>query len=233
MKPTKKTAQFAGILFLIQLIPYYIGHDSILGSILYAPNYLAEIYASKDQVNIAVLLELTSAFAFVGFSIILYQILKKYNQNIALAYIGLRFVEFGIIILSEIKLMVLAAIGKQFIEAETGDSFFIQVVGDSLLAEWEWTALLYMIVFCVNALLFYYLLWNSKLVPQFISIWGFVGALIAILAPILIMFEQNTGGMIIYAPIGLNELFLAIWLIVKGFNSTAIETKPEKANINI
>lgn len=219
MPPTRKNARIAGLLFLIQLIPYYFGHDYILGSILYAPDFLSEIITHKNQVNIAMLLELLSGFAFVGFSVILFQILKKYNPYTALAYVGLRFVEFGIVVFSQIKLMSLVAVSEQLAEAEGNQSLFFQTMGTVLRAEWQWAALVYMIVFCLNALLFYGLLHKSRLVPRFIAVWGFLGALVALMAPLLIMFDQPTGGMLIYAPIGFNELFLAIWLIIIGFNA--------------
>lgn len=227
MKPTKTTARLAGVLFLIQLIPYYIAHDSILGSILYASNYLTEINKNRHQVSMAVLLELSSALAFLGFSIILYRIFKKSKPGMALGYIGLRFVEFGIIVLSEIKLMSLVAVGRQFTEAEGESTSFVQAVGDSILAEWEWTTLLYMIVFCLNALLFYFLLFKTRLVPRFISVWGFLGGIIALAVPVSIMFEAGSGSMFFYIPIGFNELLLAIWLIVKGFGPMEFRSMQE------
>lgn len=217
MELRRKEALFAGILFLLQLIPYYIGHDYILGSILYNSDYLSQVYEHKNLISIAVLLELTSAFSFIGFSVILFQYLKKVNLIIAIINIGLRFVEFGIIILSEIKLMVLVATSEQFNSTE--NNLVIQLIADSILAEWEWTTLIYMIIFCLNALLFYYLLYRSHLIPRFISIWGFIGALIALFAPLLLMFGWSAGGMMLYILIGFNELFLAVWLIIKGFNS--------------
>jgi hypothetical protein len=208
----------AGILFLLQLIPYYIGHEEILGSILYRDDLLTALTSNRGQVALAVLLEVLSAFCFVGFSVILFQVLKRSHPAIATLYLGLRFVEFGIIVFSEIKVLSLLSIARLQSLKETSTANDLEELARIGLYEWQWVTLIYMLVFCVNALFFYYLLFVSRIVPRFISIWGWIGALLAMSTPILLMYGKSTAGFIIYAPIGFNELFLAIWLILKGFD---------------
>lgn len=57
-----------------------------------------------------------------------------------------------------------------------------------------------------------------QLIPYYIAHERLLGALLALSAPLLLLFGQPSGGMLLYAPIGLNELFLAVWLLVKGFS---------------
>lgn len=211
-------ARCAGFLFLLQLIPYYIGHEEILGAILYQDPFPEIIDTHRSRVAFAVLLELISAFAFIAFSVILYHFLRKVNDLIALLYLGIRFVEFAIIVLSEIKLLSLVSIAKRYVSADGDQLALLEEMGRVTLYEWQWVTLVYMMVFCVNALFFYFLLFKSRLVPRFISIWGGIGAILAISTPIVLLYGKPAAGFIIYAPIGFNELFLALWLIVKGFS---------------
>ena len=83
-------------------------------------------------------------------------------------------------------------------------------------------------IFILASMLLYYLLYRSKLLPRFISVWGVI-ALVSLLIGNLLEIAGNTHPMIklFYPLIMLNEIFMAIWLISKGFNSTAI-TKGEK-----
>ncbi len=219
MDYNQKFARLAGLLFLLQLVPYYIAHERILGALLYTPDFLQNLHSSRTQVATAVVLELLSAFAFVGFSIILYQAFRVRYPRLSNLYIGLRFVEFGIIVLSEIKMMALVGVSRQWAQAEPNAAEFLHSLGQATLLEWEWTTLVYMMVFSVNALFFYALLFRTRLAPRFIAIWGGAGALLALSAPLLLLYGQPSGGMLLYAPIGLNELFLAIWLLTRGFST--------------
>ena len=221
MNSHQKIAKILGVLFLIQLATYYIGHESLLG-ILFTPNYLIDISANTTQVMIAIVLQLISGAAFVGFAVIVFPILEKHGRSITLGYLGFRFMEFTIIAVSEISLLSLVTLSEEYVKTGALDSSYIQTLGNSILAQWKWAVLILMMVFSLGASLFYYLLFKSNLVPRFKSVWGLIGVTLALAAPLLNMFGQSAGGMIIYLPIGLNELFLAIWLIVKGFNSTAM-----------
>jgi len=92
-------------------------------------------------------------------------------------------------------------------------SFLIEVRTD--LAE-----LLIPVFFSLGALLFYYILYKSKLIPRVISIWGFIGVTLIL---ILIFFKNGmVVNMIFVLPIILNEIFLGIWLIAKGFTQPAL-----------
>ena len=93
--------------------------------------------------------------------------------------------------------------------------------------------LIYVYIFGLGALILYYLLYQSKLVPRLISIWGFIAIIMLLVANLLGMLSNNSAMTIFLAtPIILNELFLAVWLIVKGFNSSAIASLSTKTDIN-
>ena len=91
-----------------------------------------------------------------------------------------------------------------------------------------------MIVVSLGALMFYYLLYQSKLIPRFISVWGLIGAPLSLAGGLIAIFGHRAGAsmptstMILGLPIVLNELFIAIWLIAKGFNSSAIASESAK-----
>ena len=74
--------------------------------------------------------------------------------------------------------------------------------------------------------MFYYLWYQSKLVPRFISVWGLIGAILSLAVGLLGLFgvvtEISTLGLLLSLPLAVNEMFLAIWLIGKGFNPSAI-----------
>ena len=97
-----------------------------------------------------------------------------------------------------------------------------------------------MIIFVFTALgglIFSYLLYLSKLVPRYLSGLGIIGYLMLFLGVVLDMFSffniNDGAGMLLYLPGGLFELFLPIWLFIKGFNSSAIASVYDRMENNI
>ena len=112
--------------------------------------------------------------------------------------------------------------------AGTPDASNFQTLGTLLLAERDWTFLLGpVIVFSLNSLILNYLLYQSRLVPRFISVWGLIGATMLLASGLLGMFDIYSieSTVFLAAPIGVNEMVLAVWLIAKGFNSSAIASE--------
>ena len=98
------------------------------------------------------------------------------------------------------------------------DSNF-QILGTLLLAVKEWTSVVENFPYGLGALILNYVLFQSKLVPQWLSVWGLIGAALLLAMGLLRLFGRS----VIYLaiPILLNELVLAVWLIVVGVNSSA------------
>jgi hypothetical protein len=82
------------------------------------------------------------------------------------------------------------------------------------------------IVFSIGALMMYCLFYQSNLIPRWLSVWGLAGAMLYLAVPLSGMFGAVLE--ILYTPLAVQEMVLAIWLIVKGFNSSAIATGPVK-----
>ena len=73
-----------------------------------------------------------------------------------------------------------------------------------------------------GALIFYYLLYRLELIPVFISVWGFAGAVMHLAGVLLVVFGLVPPVSVVYCvlaiPVALNDMALAVWLMVKGFN---------------
>jgi len=87
-------------------------------------------------------------------------------------------------------------------------------------------------IFAIAAMIFYYLLYQSKLIPRWISLWGVIAAILLILVSLLEVTGIISELMILKLPIVLNELVLAIWLLIKGFNPSAIASESAEVDMN-
>jgi hypothetical protein len=227
----KKTARIVGLLFITATVASSLGF-AILDPILNAPDILVSVSANTTQVMIGVLLLLIDSAAVVGIAVLMFPILEKCNEALALGYVGFRVIEATVIIVASIILLSLLTLSQEYVQAAAPDASCFQTLGSLLLAVWDWALLLgIMIVFGLTALILNYLLYQSELIPRWLSGWGLIGAILLLAAGLLEIFDINLTDLI-NLPIALQEMVFAIWLIVKGFNSSAIASESDKAAIN-
>ena len=230
MNANRKTAIIVGVLFIIALVFDIIGRG-IYEPILNAPDFLINAFPNRIHLIIGILLEFICAPAIVLIPIVLFPILKKYNESIALGYVGFRLLEGILFIFMVINSLSQISLSQEYLNSGTGEVSYFQTIGNSILAENDWATLIYIIVFTLGALMFYYSLYKSKIIPRFISVWGFIAAVFLLTGALLGMLNliPLPKAMIFFgSPIALNEIILAVWLITKGFNSSAIPSVSAK-----
>lgn len=221
MNTDRKIAIIAGILFITTTIA---GILSVVftGPIPGAPDYLMRISANESQIKIGALFELIMAFAGAGIAISLFPILRKYNEGIALGSVCFRIFEAVIWMVDVISLLLLLSLSQEFIKNGAPGSSYFQTSGVLLLAVRYWSDIVAYTAFILGALMYYYVLYQSKLIPRWLSVWGLVGVPLWLLATILSMFSvislYSTIQVVLFIPIALQEMVLAVWLIAKGFN---------------
>ena len=148
-------------------------------------------------------LEIISGLAVIGIAILMFPFLKHYGKKSSQSYLALKSTE-GI-------LMIIAGI-----------LFFIHT--PSLLALRDQIYLIHGYIFAIPALLFYFLLYQSKLIPRWLSIWGSIASVLLIIVNLLELMKIIPALEVLYLPIVLNEIVLALWLITKGFNMPIINS---------
>ncbi len=205
MKSTKRIAVIVGLLFLVSTLTFMIGSNQIR-------SFLIDVSQNKSPLFLGVILEIICGVAIVGIGVLMFPILKLFKKRLALGYVIFRIIECTIIIVGGIYLL-------------------------SLL-EFMWKYEMIIFVFtALGGLIFSYLLYLSKLVPRYLSGLGIIGYLMLFLGVVLDMFSifniNDGAGMLLYLPGGLFELFLPIWLFIKGFNSSAIASVYDRMENNI
>lgn len=196
MKSTKIIAVIVGILFLVSTLTFMTGSNLI-------KSFLLEGTQNKFPLILGVILETICGLAVVGIGFLMFPILKRFNKGLAFAYVIFRVVECTVIIIGAIYLL------------------------SQLKLMWKYEMIIFVFT-ALGGLIFSYLLLQSKLIPRFLSGLGIVGyalLFLGVLLDMLRIININDGiGMLIYLPGGLFELVLPIWLIIKGFNSSAISS---------
>ena len=192
------------------------------------PDYLVHVATNESQVIVGMLIELTWALSVVGIIVTLFPIFKKHNETLALGFFGLRFMEAISNMIHSLLLLSLVTLSQEYAVAGFPDTAFFQNAGTLFLAAREWTFLIGSgLVWSLSALVLNVLLYQRTLIPRWLSIWGLVGATLSFLAYIL-QFFSITLTEFLYLPIAVQEMVFAVWLIVKGINSSAIASLSAK-----
>lgn len=226
MKTYRRTATLVGLAYLFSNVTFILGAIVMVESVLSSPDYLSLIPANRAQVVLGVLLSFANGLAYVGIAALLFPILRLRFESLALAYVAFRVVEFITQILADVSpLALLTLVGNA---DQTGT---VQGLGALLLAGRFWAFQMLNLIFSLGALLLYAMLLRSRLIPRFLSIWGFIAAALVLLNTVLGWFRPDLGeslGMVTGLPMLLNEISLGIWLIVRGFNPPATTIEPAR-----
>ena len=227
MNTNRKNARWAGVFFIIATVApiLTISFIGFLGGIVAGepiPDYLVNVSANERQVIIGMFIELIWALAVVGIMVTLFPILKKHNEALALGFFGLRFIEAISTIIHSIIGLSLLTLSQEYVAAGIPDDSYFQTAGTLFLAARDWTFLIGSgLAWSLSALILNYLLYQKKLIPRWLSVWGLAGAALSF-ANYLPQFFGIDSIEILYLPIAVQEMVFAVWLIVKGFNSSAI-----------
>jgi len=220
----QQRARIFGVLFALTFV------TSIAALILYDPVLNDADYILGDgadtRVELGALLEIFLAITNIGTAVVLWPIVRRQSETLALGYVASRIVESVIIVVGLISLLSVVTLREDL--AGTGtDAGTLTVAGKSLVAIHDMTFLLGP-SFCVgvNGLLLGYLFYRSGLVPRQIAIFGLVGGPLIFASSIAILFgayDQTGGvGFVFALPEIVFEAGITVYTIWKGFRPCPI-----------
>jgi hypothetical protein len=230
MSSTRKAAALIGILFILATVTGVIA-AVLLTPILNAPDYLSQIAAHEGQVILSAFLTFIMAMCCAGIGLALFPILNKFNEGLAAGSAGFRLIEAMIQVLSALLMACLLIVGRSAVSAADPSAVSFQAIGDVLKAANDWlTNSPMLICWGIGALMYYFAFYRYRLLPRWLSLWGLIAMTLTIVVSVLVMLElipgfgtfQTAANM----PIALQEMVLAVWLIVKGFNSPTKTSMP-------
>jgi hypothetical protein len=233
MNPTRKVAVITGMLFILATLAGPILATRLTPD-LTGTDFLTLVSAHTNQAAGGVLLWIISAFTGGGIAIAMYPVLKERNAGLALGSVVFRTLEAAFYMIEIVCLLSLLTLGQQFTTAGAADRTMLQAIGNMLVSGREHAALVAVFAFCLGAFLYYTLFFQTRLIPRWLSGFGIVAIILMLTACVLSLFSGNriTSYIPLAAPIGVQELVLAVWLIVKGFNPSLSASKSGKTETN-
>ena len=212
MSADRKAAVWIGVLYIIGTVVMVLSLV-VTDGVLAGSAYLAQVAAQPNQLAIGALLVLLAGFALAMVPVVFWRIGKRFDETLAMGYIVFRGGQ-------EMVMYIATALGWLLLIALSTQPDSGPIAGLVRTVEAVAWDQLVAIPFALGALMFYVLLYQSRLVPRWLSVWGLVGAALYIVPPLGSMFGLSLG--VLLAPLALQEMVMAVWLIATGFNAPAI-----------
>ena len=225
MTANRKIAVTTGVLFILATAMGVI-NAGLLGAVLGGPDYLIGMSEISSIVPISTFLNLVMAGTIVAIAVVIYPILKRQSETLAVGFLTARTVEGTILAIGGIAWTAMAAVGVEIVQAGQSADAYFQTLGALLLST---STLAFTfgaeIAFSISALILNYVFMRSKIVPRLISVWGFIAGFLLLILGVMKVLGMPVSAIEIAftVPIALNEMVLAVWLIFKGFDSPATQ----------
>lgn len=233
MNGYKRAARLVGILYIIGTVAGILSYAFVL-PILDNDDYLTEISAHENRMVMGSLLVATMGLALAMIPAVIFPILKKQHETLAVGYVifrgALETVSYLILITFW---LLLITVGREYADAAPSDAAYLASLGTILKDGSDLIGQITPIVFTIGAMMFYTMLYRTRLVPRWLSGWGIIGDIPYFAVPLLVLFDvievNSSVATLLQMPLALQEMVLALWLIVKGFNPSALAAATAEA----
>ncbi len=232
----RKTAAVVGVLFILGTVPALLSLPLGLNTVN-APDHLTAISTNEGQMIIFTAVKFIMGMACAGIGLALYPILRKYHEGLAFGAAGFRVIEGMTSVVGALLYVVLLALSQEFVKAGAPASSYFQTADVLINIGIDWFRDVAMLLtFGIGALMYYVVFYQYRLVPRWLTVWGLVGITLTILSALLVMFHLIPAFGMIQVVLNLvilpQELVLAVWLIAKGINPSAVASGAAKTATN-
>lgn len=225
---SRKSARITGILFILGTVPVMVAM-ALWGQSVSSPDYLSLMAAHSSDVLLYALSIIVMGLACAGVGISMYPILKPHDQTLALGVVGFRVMEGTLQVVSAVSLAVLLALSQEFVKAGSPADSFFQPAAAVVQSVRDWMSNgFYLLPWCTGAAIYYTVFYRTRLLPRWLSAWGLLGLLLMLIGAFSGMFGLieafSPPQMLLMLPIMLQEMVMAVWMIVKGYSTTEVAT---------
>ena len=231
MNTYRKNAVMAGVLYFLGtvfgVLSGVIGGEVLsslnIGKPLVGVDMLDLVVANSSRITGGAFLILMMQISLVAMTVFLYPIFRKDSKELAMGMVLFRGALEGTwYFLTTLGFLTLVALGNEYI-ATGADSAALQSMGNVLYQFQDRLATVGPIFFLIGATCLYLSFYRTQLIPRWLSVWGLIGVVLYMAYALLHFFHLDNGiGFYLQMVMAPQEMVMAVWLIVKGFNPSAI-----------
>lgn len=218
----RSAARLTGALFITATVVGVISRVAFLQPVLGSPSVLAEVAANEARLAIGALLLLVGGASAAGIAIAMYPVLRRHAGAMALGSVGFRLIEATLYLGIVVCVLTVGALGREAATSAPAAASAYDVTTGLVLAARDALGQVSVIAFGIGATMYYWVLFRSGLIPRWLSAFGLVATASVLTSGVLVLTgliaPMSPPQVVLALPIGVQEMVLAAWLIVKGFS---------------
>jgi hypothetical protein len=222
MNPEANTIRLLGAVQLFVFVASLVS-DQLLKSVAGSGGIsetLVNISENISRVRISNLVALFNSLAIITLGVLFYIVLSEHNKTLALVALGCFTAEGIILAVSKLGAYALIPLSQNFVAAESPEASHFQTLGNFLYHGVDRRGYdIHMLFFCAGGIIWYYLLYLSRIIPAGVSLWGLVAICLLTIPTLLTLLDLDfLPAMVLGLPYAPFELVLGIWLVIKSFH---------------
>ena len=221
----RDAATVVGILYIVGDV-FLIASVPIAASLLSSSATLADVNSQPWRLKLGALFVLVPGFALAMIPLVLFPILRRYSERLAVGIVVFRSgLETVVYLVMAATWLLLVRVADAAATASGPDAAALASIGHTLREMNDvFYGIVSVFVFSIYALMLNWLFYTSRLIPRWLSVWGLVGAALYLLPPLLELMDISWG--FLYSLLAVQEIVMAVWLIAKGFTTERAEHSP-------
>jgi|TARA_R110000823_G_scaffold39816_5_gene106130 hypothetical protein len=230
MDVIRKKSISVGALLILSLVVGILSIDPVIDGM----DNLESVSINSNAILIRAFMQFILGLIYASIPIILYTLLKKINTSLTIGFLVFRIISVGFIFIGWLSILLLLALSQEFVISGSPELLYFKTLDNLLRSGRDLINHVAMpLILSVGNLMFYSILYQSKIIPNWLSLWGLIATILSsVLASLLLMFDVigiiNATYVSLAFPTALLEFVLATWLIVKGFDSNVVNSISEK-----
>jgi hypothetical protein len=222
MSPDRRAALTTGVLFIAGIVTALLS-SAIEHPVSTGTGYLIKITQDTGRMSTGGLLEFAEAATGVGIAIAMYPVLRKRSHGLALGSVAFRTIEAAMSAVGAVITLSLAGVARQYAAAPIVSHGAIRSIGDTLTNMRQHAVLAGAFAYIIGALMYYVIFYRSRLVPRWLTVWGIAAEIPLFIGCLLALYHNTdvTSYTFLALPIAVQEIVLAVWLILRGFSPGA------------
>ena len=217
MKSHDRVSRVLGVAFLLQFITSFFISGLLIKPLWLVPNdieaTMLKIAANPGLLQANILADMLTALGVIFLGAILFHTLRSQDEKMALVAFALYILEGALLAASRLGTFSLLKLSQEYALSRASE---LLTFGSIALEAMDYVGdTLHVLAFCLGALLFYSLLYKSRFVPRWLSLWGLI-ALLPLLAGTLTAIFGVDLPFVLFLPYVPFEFVIGLWIIIKG-----------------
>ncbi len=216
MNENHGVSRVLGLAFILQFVTSFSSGVFLMSAWFVPEDMSATMLAIASNpvlLRANVFLDMLTALGVIFLGAVLFLTLRRQNQSIALTALGFYILEAALLAVSRIEAFALLSFSEAY---SAGQPSELLLAGQAAYDAMEFVGgTLHMLAFCLGALLFYFLLFRSRIAPRWMSLWGLITLLPLLIGTVLQLFGHSIP-FLFYVPYVPFELVIGVWILIRG-----------------